>query len=268
MPFIQDEDEPSSNARSDEDLSEEEVVLVDTGDREELLRKLQEEEQEELEEQEEELAVSTPLELLNQVNGTIHNYYSFISNLRNTKSFFERFFFFVQNSNYPPFLKCFFLKLCHDIFYSRRRRAADYGATTSRIPFSKPRIRSNNNKIHLARPYTYFTRIHLLTHNKTRLNIGAFSSPTYLPAPQCDPLLSHPKMSKKSVHPPLVTPTLPAISFERKLISAKSQVFLCFCDPMPCSIFDFPEKIPLFLVATFRMVPQNCMPSWVKWKNK
>ncbi len=67
MPFIQDEDEPSSNARSDENLSEEKVVLVDTGDREELLRKLQEEEQEELEEQEEELAVSSPLELLNQV---------------------------------------------------------------------------------------------------------------------------------------------------------------------------------------------------------
>ncbi len=71
---IQDEDEPSSNARSDEDLSEEEVVLVDTGDREELLRKLQEEQEQELEKQEEELVVSSPLELLNQVNGTIHNY--------------------------------------------------------------------------------------------------------------------------------------------------------------------------------------------------
>ena len=55
-----------------------------------------------------------------------------------------------------PLSQVFFSKTLPQCFYYRRRRAADYGATTSRTPFSKPRIRSNNNKIHLARPYNLF----------------------------------------------------------------------------------------------------------------
>ncbi len=189
-------------------------------------------------------------------------------NQRNTKSLFSREIVFISAKfKLSPLSQVFFSKTLPQCFYYRRRRAADYGATTSRTPFSKPRIRSNNNKIHLARPYNLFYKD---TSAYPQQNTTKYRGILLSHLPTCTTVWSSsksPQNVQKVCEPSLVTPHSQLSPLKGNWFQRSPKFF--FVSVTQCHVlFDFPEKIPLFLVATFRMVPQNCMPSWVKWKNK